>query len=58
MDEFVCCEDFQWMIDQGFYIKSGKFYIVTELKNEKGSGTSFAIIFCPHCGEGEMSFNE
>lgn len=58
MDEFVCCEDFQWMIDHGFYIKTGKFYIMTEAKNDKGSGTSFVIRWCPHCGEGEMSFNE
>lgn len=55
--ELICCEDFKWMIDHGFYIRSGKYYVMNELKSEKGHGTSFVVRFCPHCGEGEMSFN-
>ena len=53
-EDWLCCDDFRWMVKQGFYIEAGRYYIINEAKSESGSGTSFVVRFCPHCGEGEM----
>lgn len=57
-DELICCEDFRWMIDRGFFVQAGKFFTVSEMKSEKGHTVSTVLRWCPFCGEGEMSFPE